>query len=173
MMEKKEYMRLMSQIWDYNKKQHKDYLSAIISQNFELNIYWRERSFNVLKDTFFTDNPFYMKRLTEILNQKEPVSPKNLTREELLLEYDKLVEKENFGDRYSEIASELNRRNRATIYKTACKVLKNRGINQFKAAHKYANSVLNGNEYFCTDDHHEIDGFYTKSGNPVVVWFDN
>ena len=70
-----------------------------------------------------------------------------------------------------DIDVELNRRNRAAIYREACRVLKNRGRNQFAAAAIYADAVMNGSDYFSSDDHHEIGSFYTKSGNPVIVLF--
>lgn len=79
---------------------------------------------------------------------------------------------QNFRGLAYEIGKELNRRNRAAIYRVACRVLKNRHFeNQFAAAACYADAVLNGSDYFSTDDHHEIGSFYTKSGNPVIVDF--
>ena len=78
-----------------------------------------------------------------------------------------------FYDLQDKISAELNKRNRAAIYKEACRVLKNRNFpNQFAAAAYYADAVISGSDYFDTDDHHEIGSFYTKSGNPVVVYFD-
>lgn len=79
---------------------------------------------------------------------------------------------EKFNGLANDINQELNRRNRAAIYKVACRVLKNRySENQFTAAARYADAVINGSDYFSSDDHYEIDGFDTKSGNPVVVIF--
>lgn len=86
------------------------------------------------------------------------------------MKYFEIAEKLN--DFANEIHRELDRRNRAAIYKEACRVLKNRNFpNQFAAAAHYADAVINGSDYFDTDDHHEIGSFYTKSGNPVVVYF--
>lgn len=77
-----------------------------------------------------------------------------------------------FDNLMYDIDVELNRRNRAAIYKVACRVLKNRHFsNQFAAAAHYADAVVNGSDYFSSDDHHEIGSFYTKSGNPVIVDF--
>lgn len=77
-----------------------------------------------------------------------------------------------FDNLMYDIDAELNRRNRAAIYKVACRVLKNRHFeNQFAAAAHYADAVINGSDYFSSDDHHEIGSFYTKSGNPVIVDF--
>lgn len=79
---------------------------------------------------------------------------------------------QNFSGLAYEIGKELNRRNRAAIYRVACRVLKKRHFeNQFAAAACYADAVLNGSDYFSTDDYHEIGSFYTKSGNPVIVDF--
>lgn len=77
-----------------------------------------------------------------------------------------------FDNLMYDIDAELNRRNRAALYKVACRVLKNRHFsNQFAAAAHYADAVINGSDYFSSDDHHEIGSFYTKSGNPVIVDF--
>lgn len=77
-----------------------------------------------------------------------------------------------FDNLMYDIDAELNRRNRAAIYKVACRVLKNRHFsNQFAAAAHYADAVVNGSDYFSSDDQHEIGSFYTKSGNPVIVDF--
>ena len=109
---------------------------------------------------------------------------KKTTARELRFKLNKLNHLENGDMKYFEIAKkfnglahdieqELNCRNRAAIYKTACRVLKNRHFaNQFAAAAHYADAVINGSDYFSSDDHHEIGSFYTKSGNPVVVYFD-
>lgn len=79
---------------------------------------------------------------------------------------------QNFSGLAYEINKELNRRNHAAIYEVACRVLKNRHFeNQFAAAAHYADAVVNGSDYFSTDETHEIGSFYTKSGNPVVVYF--
>lgn len=77
-----------------------------------------------------------------------------------------------FDNLMYDIEIELNRRNRAAIYKVACRVLKNRHFpNQFAAAAYYADAVINGSDYFSNDDQYEIGSFYTKSGNPVIVNF--
>lgn len=108
---------------------------------------------------------------------------KKATSEQLRTKLNKINHLENGDMKYYEIAQnfsglayeidkELNRRNRAAIYRVACRVLKNRHFeNQFAAAACYADAVLNGSDYFSTDDHHEIGSFYTKSGNPVIVDF--
>lgn len=109
---------------------------------------------------------------------------KKATSTELRSKINKINHLENGDMKYFEIAEkfnglayninqELNRRNRAAIYKAACRVLKNRHFpNQFAAAAHYADAVVNGSDYFSTDETHEIGSFYTKSGNPVVVYFD-
>lgn len=109
---------------------------------------------------------------------------KKATSTELRSKINKINHLENGDMKYYEIAQnfiglayeinkELNRRNRAAIYKVACQVLKNRHFpNQFAAAAHYADAVINGSDYFSTDETHEIGSFYTKSGNPVVVYFD-
>lgn len=79
---------------------------------------------------------------------------------------------QKFNDQAKAMHKELNRRNRAAIYLVACRVLKNRHFeNQFAAAAHYADAVLNGCNYFSTDDYHEIGSFYTKSCSPVIVDF--
>lgn len=78
----------------------------------------------------------------------------------------------NFYDLKDAISAELNRRNRAAIYKMACQVLKNRTFpNQFAAAAHYADDVINSSDYFDTEDNHEIKGLHTKSGHPEIVYF--
>lgn len=70
------------------------------------------------------------------------------------------------------IANELNRRNRAILYREACRVLKLRKFNnQFQAAAYFADACLDDPNYFCDMAYYEISGFYTKNGNPVCVFF--
>lgn len=100
-----------------------------------------------------------------------------MTSKELRRKYAKILRVQNRTDVFNnlmyDISKELDRRNRAAIFKVSCRVLKNRyGINQFTAAAHYADTVLNGSDYFSDDEQHEIRGFYTKSGNPVVVFFE-
>lgn len=77
-----------------------------------------------------------------------------------------------FNNLQYDISCELNKRNRLKIFKVACGVLKNRHFsNQFAAAAHYADAVINSSDYFDTDDQHEIGSFYTKSGNPIIVYF--
>lgn len=102
---------------------------------------------------------------------------KKMTRTELRSKYLKCVKVQErtfaFYDLQNKIGKELNKRNRATIFKVACSVLKNRHFsNQFRAAQVYADAVLEDSNYFETDENHEIGGYYTKSGCPVTVWFD-
>lgn len=99
-----------------------------------------------------------------------------ISSEELRLKLKKAIKVQDrcnwFEGVQREIEIELNRRNRAAIYRVGCWALKNRHFpNQFAAAAHYADAVINGTDYFSTDDHHEIDSIYTKSGNPVIVWF--
>lgn len=77
-----------------------------------------------------------------------------------------------FQDLQWNIEQELCKRARAAIFREACRCLKNRySSNQFAAAAQYADAVLNGSDFFAVDVTHEIGCFYTKSGNPVVVYF--
>lgn len=69
------------------------------------------------------------------------------------------------------IYRELARRCYSAIYKTACQVIRNKGINQFIAAKRYTDSVINGCDWFATDTSHEIGSYYTKSNCPVIVEF--
>lgn len=110
---------------------------------------------------------------------------RKLTSEQLRAKINKFVHLQNGDGKYYEIAEnnfawyirqveiELDRRNRAAIYRAACRVLKNRySANQFTSAAHYADAVVNGDGYFSTDNQHEIGGYYTKSGNPYIVYFD-
>lgn len=102
---------------------------------------------------------------------------KKMTRSQLRNKYAKCVKVQErtyaFYLLQDEIGEELNKRNRASIFQTACRVLKNRNFdNQFRVAQVYADAVLNDANYFEMDESHEISGYYTKSGNPVVVYFD-
>lgn len=108
---------------------------------------------------------------------------KKMSSDEIRVKLYKLNHLENGDVKFYEIAQkfnnwaneahrELDRRNRATIFKVACWTLKNRHFqNQFAAAAHYADSVINSSDYFSTDTHHEISSFYTKSGSPVIVDF--
>ena len=96
---------------------------------------------------------------------------KKATSSELRSKLNKINHLENGDMKYFEIAEKFNRSG-AAIYKVACRVLKNRHFeNQFAAAAHYADAVINGSDYFSSDDHHEIGSYYTKSGNPVIVDF--
>lgn len=65
---------------------------------------------------------------------------------------------------------EINKRNRAEIFKVACRVLENRHFtNQFAAAAHYADAVIGGSDYFSTDSSHEIGSYYTKKGMGAVI----
>ena len=79
---------------------------------------------------------------------------------------------EEFNNYADEVRTILNRRNRAAIFKEACRCLRNDGENQFAAAARYADAVLDGSDYFSDDTTHEIGSFYTKSRHPVIVFFD-
>lgn len=108
---------------------------------------------------------------------------KKATSAELRFKLNKINHLENGNIKYFEIAqkfnnlaydisAELDRRNRAAIYKAACRVLKNRySENQFVTAARYADAVINGSDYFSSDENHEIGGFYTKSGHPEIIDF--
>ncbi len=108
---------------------------------------------------------------------------KKATSEQLRSKLRKIIHLGNGDMKYFEIAEKLNdfankihreldRRNRAAIYKKACQVLKNRTFpNQFAAAAHYADTVINSSDYFDTEDNHEINGLYTKSGHPEIVYF--
>lgn len=109
---------------------------------------------------------------------------KKATSSALRSKLEKINRLENGDDKYFEIAEkfsglaydinkELNRRNRAAIFRAACQVLKNRySENQFSAAANYADAVINGCEYFSNDSHHEISRYDTKDGTPFIVDFD-
>lgn len=90
--------------------------------------------------------------------------------EDLRNEYIKAVEN---GDdlRIEEIARELMKRHRAKIFRAAVNCCKNQGRNQFEYAASFADACLSDRDYFCTNESYEISSCYTKSGNPVVVYF--
>lgn len=69
------------------------------------------------------------------------------------------------------LEKEISKRQRAKIYKTCCKVLKNMFCNQFYSAKLFTKVVMD-KEICASDDHYEIDKYFTKSKNPVVVYFD-
>ena len=66
---------------------------------------------------------------------------------------------------------EIQKRQRALIYKACCKVLKNNFSNQFYSAKVFADVVMD-KEIFASDDFFEIGSFYTKNKKPFVVYFD-
>ena len=78
--------------------------------------------------------------------------------------------KYKFEPIWDKIGFEINRRNRAKIFKVACQVLKNRNFsNQFAAAAHYADAIMNDCNYFTMNESHEINSYYTRSRNPVLV----
>lgn len=102
---------------------------------------------------------------------------KKMTNENLAKLYNRIAKTINhqelwtgkINNLYYDLINELNRRNHALIFKAACKYCKNHGQNQFYAARNYADAAINDCNYFESDTTHEISGFYTKTGNPVVV----
>ena len=110
---------------------------------------------------------------------------KKAPREILVKKLEKIIHLQNGAEKYLDlglhfdnlvgydIREELNRRNRAAIFKEACWCIENDGWNQFYAAACYADSVLDNCNYFSDADHWEIGEFETKKGlGAVVVWFD-
>lgn len=76
-----------------------------------------------------------------------------------------------FRDVYDDLRDEINRRNRALIFKETCRCLKLRNWgNQFTYAAHFADSCLDDADYFESNRTYEIGGYYTKSGNPHLVW---
>lgn len=65
---------------------------------------------------------------------------------------------------------EIEKRQRALIYKACVKVVKNYGQNQFFMAKMHTDSAMK--EVWASDDHYEIGSHYTKNKIPVVVYFD-
>lgn len=76
-----------------------------------------------------------------------------------------------FYDLQEKLEKELNSRNRAAIFRTACKVVKNEGFNQFMIAKRYADCVLNDPNYFVDMTQWEISSFDCKNNHPTVVYF--
>ncbi len=67
---------------------------------------------------------------------------------------------------------ELTRRARAKIFVAASSVLRLRSTNnQFYAAAYYADAVVNGCDFFATDEQHEIGARDTKNGVSYIVYF--
>lgn len=74
-----------------------------------------------------------------------------------------------FESLYEDLAREIDVRNRGRIYRECCYSLENRGRNQFASAKQYADTVINGSDYFSDSQSHEIGSYYTKSGRPIIV----
>lgn len=75
-----------------------------------------------------------------------------------------------FESLYNDLSQEINRRNRAKIYKECCKSLKLKTFNnQFTAAATFADAVLDDPNYFPKNQSYEIGSFYTKNGCPILV----
>ena len=103
---------------------------------------------------------------------------KKLTNRELANLYSRLflvyskhesIFEKKFEDIYNALEREIDRRNFSLLYKAACSLVRNRGINQFWIAKNYANAVINSSEYFSSDEHHEIGSFYAKDKRPHIV----
>jgi hypothetical protein len=77
---------------------------------------------------------------------------------------------DKFEDLQWELKKEIDRRNRALIYKEAVKHLRlGKYENQFSRASRYVDAIMDGSDYFTESESWEIGSFYTKSGNPVLV----
>lgn len=100
---------------------------------------------------------------------------KKYTLTQLKTKYLKCCVVEERTSRFSglqyDLMIEINKRQRALIYKACCKVLKNDGLNQFYSAKIFTDSVMN-KEIFASDDSFEIGSFYTKNKIPYVVYFE-
>lgn len=100
---------------------------------------------------------------------------KKYTLEQLKSKYLKccIVEERTskFSNLQYDLMAEINKRQRALIYKACCKVLKNDGLNQFYCAKVFADSVMD-KKIFASDDFFEIGSFYTKNKIPFVVYFE-
>lgn len=68
-----------------------------------------------------------------------------------------------------EIRHELDRRNRAAIFKKYCEYGKNFMGNQFLSAAVYADRVIEDLNYFSDTDHWEIDSQYIKNNWGAVL----
>lgn len=66
------------------------------------------------------------------------------------------------------IEDELNLRNSKLLYDVCRKVLRNNSVEDCK---RFVNGGLCGTRYRPFNDHYEIDGYYTKTKQPVVVEF--
>lgn len=101
---------------------------------------------------------------------------KKYSRQKLIEELNRIFsyrEKTEDWSAYSilerELRDELDRRNRAAIFKKYCKYGKNFMGNQFWSAAVYADKVLNDQNYFSDSDHWEIRSFDSKNGWGAVV----
>lgn len=76
----------------------------------------------------------------------------------------------HFQKIYDDLKAEINRRNRAAIYKKCCFFLKNNNENQFSAAARYADAVINKDiNYWPGDSFYEISQFDSKTKTPIIV----
>lgn len=100
---------------------------------------------------------------------------KNYTLKQLRQKYIKCVKVEERTSKFLNLEyaleKEISKRQRALIYKTCCKVLKNMFCNQFYSAKLFTKVVMD-KEVCASDDHYEIGSYYTKNKIPVVVYFD-
>ena len=77
---------------------------------------------------------------------------------------------EALSEKAYKLSQIIEEKQRGAIYQVACKVIKNKGKNQFSAAKKFS--------YLCLEDlnpekeSYEIERYYTKDGISVTVYFD-
>lgn len=99
---------------------------------------------------------------------------KKYTLAELRKKYIKCVKVEERTSKFLNfqyaLDREIEKRQRALIYKACVKVVKNYGQNQFFMAKLHTNSAMK--KVWASDDHYEIGSHYTKNKIPVVVYFD-
>ncbi len=94
---------------------------------------------------------------------------------ELYLRLDRVLVKreglfsKKMENKYWELGRKIDEQNWKLIYKEACRVIDNDGMNQFDMARRYADVVLNDSNYFTNDSHWEISQFHTKKGLGAVV----
>lgn len=69
----------------------------------------------------------------------------------------------------TEIYDILAERAYSAIYREACRVIKNRGRNQFDAARQYTDAVMDDCDFFPDNLSWEIGSYYTKNGLGAVV----
>lgn len=112
-----------------------------------------------------------MRKLEKAIDERQKLE--KLNSEVLQQKYLKCCKVQDRTNKFDALQTEiydiLAERAYSAIYREACRVIKNRGRNQFDAARQYTDAVMDDCKFFPDDLSWEIGSYYTKSGLGAVL----